>query len=263
MVARFSLILFSLAALFAAAGAFASAAPLRYQKMQSDKYSQNEDLSSFKKMGSYKHMPPVPDELLKNCFESKKIKYVLLEKFRQGCDGLPILWSIIYFDEKYKLDKEDLHKAQKELNDKSFLLMFPITEREFADFSRLISHAATGEIMCRFSRYSEYFVIPEPSMIATYFDGEKQHTVYFSAPECSVLDKIKEGAKNKKAEFDAAEYLMRAWRYGNLNGFIDHELISGEINWLLKDKAILKRLDDGIKEALGGGASETARKEKN
>ena len=84
----------------------------------------------------------------------------------------------------------------------------------------MISLAATDEIMCCFDRYSEISTFQEPFMMATYFDGNKQHTVYFSAPECSVLDKIKEGAKNKKTEFKAAEYLMCAWRYGNLNGFI-------------------------------------------
>lgn len=226
--------------------------PLRYQKIYSEKYSKNEDLHLFKKMGKFNNY--VSDELLKKCFEAKKIKYVLIEKYRM-IGGIFDLISWIYFDEKYKIEEGDFLKMQRNLKDKSFILMFPITSEEFRVFSLLINKAVKYEFMRYFASYSFSSTSVENYMMMTYFDGEKQHTIYFSDPECS----IKDVSKILNIELESAEYLMYAWRYGYLHGFIDYELISGDYKWILNDKKILKHLDEGIDKVL----KEDSMKEEN
>lgn len=238
--------------------AIADSMPLRYQKIYSEKYSKNEDLPLFKKMGKYHNL--VSDELLKKCFESKKIKYVLIEKYRM-IGGTFDLTSWIFFDEKYKIDDNDFLKRQKDLNDKSHLLMFPITSEEFRVFSIFIRMATREEFMCNFARNYFPSTSIENYIMTTYFDGEQQHTIYFSDPESSIknVKYTKEKVKILDIELKSAEYLMYAWRYGYLNGFIDYELISGEYKWILNDKKILKHLDEGIDKVL----KENAIKEEN
>lgn len=204
-----------------------NALPLRYSNFYSSKYETNDGFVNFKRIIDNSSIAPVSDEIIKKFFEEKKIKYVLVDNcIRLG--GVLSLNTMIYYDDAFLINENEIKEEQVRLKDKNFLGLFPITAEEFNVFSKLIYNAIKDEPMCDLSLKSRFPVIDDNFVIVTYFDGKKQYSAYFVEPEASIYvqNLLKDGANKYKTEFKIAENLMYAWRYANLKRFMTAELIS-------------------------------------
>ena len=176
--------------LFASLTLFAM--PQRYEKIYSEKYSKNESLSLFKnqaeRMSSKLYSKIfIPDDFLKDNFESKHIKYILVEKYisLSSSNSYPFRLAYLYCSEKYRKQFEGV------LKNKYGIYIIPLTDAELDIFSNLIYNAVRGEPMCDISKYVKPLVISEMyyDILITYFNGEKQYTAFFSSPEFSFSGK--------------------------------------------------------------------------
>lgn len=228
------------------------AIPQRYEKIYSKKYSNNESFSIFKnqaerissKLYSKRF---IPDDFLKDNFESKHIKYVLVEKYLSlsSSNSYPFRLSFLYCSEKYRKQFEEV------LKNKYGVYIIPITETELDVFSKLIFKVVQDEPMCDISKYVNPLVISEMhyDILITYFNGKKQYTAFFSSPEFSFSEKEGNWQPYIK-EITAAQYLMYVWRYASLNAMLDNVFLSHGDSPAKNNKKILNYLDEGIDKVL-------------
>ena len=236
------------------------AIPQRYEKIYSGKYSNNESFSIFKNQAERislnlysKNL--IPDDFLKDNFERKHIKYILIEKYVSlfSSNTYPSRSSYLYCNEEYiKEFKEKLKQYDT--------YIIPLTKNELDSFSKLIFKVVQDEPMCDVSKYVKPLVVSEfyYDILITYFNGKKQYTAFLSSPEFSFSEKRRNWDQYIK-EIVAAQYLMYAWRYASLNAIFDNAFLSHGYFPAKNNKKILKHLDEGIDKVL----KEDSMKEEN
>lgn len=244
------------------------AIPQRFEKIYSEKYSKNESLSLFKKqaeriLSKCYQKKVIPDEFLKSNFESKNIKYVLVERFvsllsHNTYSRSP---SYLFCEDKYaeKFKKTVDNKYHIYAIEEYDIYVIPLASSELDIFSKLIQQVVKDEPMCDIRKYATEFIISESwdDLLITYFNGEKQCTAYFSGPEFSFTGR--EGNWQQYVnEIKSDQYLMCVWRYASLNDMFENVLLSyGDFPYPQQDsQKILKYLDEEIKKILNENSDE-------
>lgn len=236
------------------------AMPQRFEKIYSEKYSKNESLSLFKKqaeriLSKCYQKKVIPDEFLKSNFESKNIKYVLVERFVSLLSHNTYIRSPSYLFCEDKYAKE----FEKILYEEYYVYAIPLTSSELDIFSKLIYKAVKDEPMCAIRKYATRFIIAESwdDILITYFNGKEQYTAFFSGPEFSFTGR-KGNWQQYVNEIKSAQYLMCVWRYASLNDMFENVLLSyGDFPYPQQDsQKILKYLDEEIKKILNENSDE-------
>ena len=231
----------------------------RIEKMLGEKYAKHSSLDTFVYGTEYlKNKTKIDcdflsDEYLNMQFESRGIKYVLIDNYRlYGAHSKVYPHGYLYCKESEFRVNEPI------LMPKEGYFLIKMSDSEFKTFSYLISESVKNETMFDYRCIVKSYQMFDNCIIVTYFDGKKKNTAYFLYPELSLGNDIS-ADNEKKYEFElrAARYLMYAWRYAITNSvMVEQALISSNYSGISNLNDMLERLDRELKEIVKEDDSE-------